>query len=126
MLMGSVTAFRGIFAGQILGDTTDNSRSGRLGRRIRSWFRSSQRQRGLEPIGSDSGEAQAPAIVDDSLSRATLKGLRTFIRRYNREPGNTTVDSRISEMSYNPQDEYHNFQRQQGGGQAHSLREWPA
>lgn len=121
--MGSITAFRGIFAGQ-------GPQSLGTDHQVPSSFKRLLSRLGLTRKTAKSSVPEVPEVPqgahlpDDSISHATLKGLRTFIRRYGRGAGHTTVGL---ESDTDPLDEYHNFQRDQGKtrqNQIFAMREW--
>jgi len=52
-------------------------------------------------------------MLNASIAHATLTGVRTFIRRYRRDPTDSSI-SMVQESNYDPWEDYHNFQREQG------------
>jgi hypothetical protein len=118
VLMGSITAFRNVFGTQLAEEQRNRSPYTTYFARFWSW---------LGVSSSSKPSKQTPSFVDTnigvqvpnaSITHATLRGLKTFIRRHRRAPGNTTVSI---DSNYDPLMEYHNFQRQ-GGVQMSQLR----
>ncbi|KAF2477223.1 uncharacterized protein BDR25DRAFT_300235 [Lindgomyces ingoldianus] len=140
--MGSITAFRGIFASHSSSSnnrTPDGEKS--LGNEgsfldrllLRIGLSRKSKTKTTHPswlhATGDIERNSGPRIQDDSITHATMRGLKTFIRRHGREPGNnTTLGSVHSE--FDPLAEYHDFQRhgqsgsKEGSGRVGSVREW--
>jgi hypothetical protein len=109
VLMGGVTAFRNVFK-QHTGDEESQQGKTPLLRYVRRIFSSGK-------SGKDSGDKPAgekgPVISDQHVTRGTLRGVRTFIRRNGRERGETTVDQSHGDSTFDPLESYHNFIKQE-------------
>jgi hypothetical protein len=114
VIMGGVTAFRTIFASHNHGQQGRNSESRRRlsnYRRLQQLFKRLGSSRS-EPLSGDDVERNLPL----PKTRGTLNGLKTFIRRHRREPGNTTAET-WNESTLHTLDSYHAFQKQEVGAQ---------
>ena len=101
VLMGSISAFRAVFAGQ--GSPEESSHPSliyRIMKRLGLYGTSSS------GVVEQADERNWPSSPEHT--RATLVSLREFIRRHNRESGHTTLES-----NDDLQDPYHEFIRQQ-------------
>jgi hypothetical protein len=111
--MGYITAFRGIFADK--GPSPAQNGEGEVSG-FRRWLiklkisrRSSASSHSWRKGESRMIRDRNMRIQQDSITHATLRGLRTFIKRYNRGPGNTTI---TLDSGTDPLQEYHEYQRQ--------------
>lgn len=116
VLMGGVTAFRTVFARQVRDD--DKAKGRRSNSTLYEYvlrFFGKSRPADSE-ISSSVGEKKE-GFLQGPRTGASLKGLRTFIRRHDREPGHTTVEDTMASCTYDPLESYHNFKRHEDGNQ---------
>ena len=118
VLMGGVTAFRTVFASYIREKPHDLDRlSSQVYYRFRKFFKGGNLQGTSQELQDNKG-----ALLTVPRSGGTLKGLRTFIRRHKREPGQTTDNSSWNHSVDNSMDSYHAFRKMEtrdtGNGQA--------
>lgn len=108
VLMGGVTALRTVFATQDRERKrrNTNSLSSSLYYRFRRFIKRSESPYNESPslIGPNGEFLAGPQ------TGGTLKGVKTFIRRFNRTAGVTTYASR-DDPDYNTLDDYHSFRR---------------
>ena len=114
VIMGSVTALRTVFASHIHSRGTDNTGDSwsKLFSRLKSLFR-------REDSASDLSGTQSTTRTEKQLLPAmgtgiTMRGLRTFIRRYQRDPGATTRNETLDDTQFDPFESYHNYIRNDG------------
>jgi len=113
VIMGGVTAFRSVFMSQVRDrgriPQGAEQRSSNRYQRVLSWFKipgdKSRRDR-LPRTQSGNG-----AFLAGPATGGTLRGLRSFIRRHERELGHTTRDSLEIESHYDSLQSYHNYIR---------------
>ena len=108
ILMGCLTALRSVFGSNGNSGKGSHSRSS-LYYRIRKFFRLSSNDDNSDDIH---GEKSRPKFLGGPQTGGTFHGLRTFIRRHEREPGHTTIASTVDSID-DPIKEYHQFQREQ-------------
>jgi hypothetical protein len=108
VLMGCLTALRSVFGSHSDSGKGSHSRSS-LYYRIRKFFRLSSNDDNSDDIH---GEKSRPKFLGGPQTGGTFHGLRTFIRRHEREPGHTTIASNVDSID-DPIQEYHRFQREQ-------------
>jgi hypothetical protein len=60
-------------------------------------------------------------ILEDIRTGGTLKGLRTFIRRFDRKPGETTLQDSTGDSTLDPLESYHHFKKQE---EESDVKEW--
>ncbi|ORX99200.1 hypothetical protein BCR34DRAFT_139961 [Clohesyomyces aquaticus] len=117
VIMGGLTAFRTMFSREVRSQESSGS-SKAINHYIRRLFRKSP---GNESSVATSQEAKGP--LQGPIAGASMKGLRTFIRRNNREPGHTTIEESMINSKYDPLESYHNFQREHRKSRAVSSTE---
>ncbi|KAL1606206.1 hypothetical protein SLS60_003607 [Paraconiothyrium brasiliense] len=108
VLMGGITAFRTVFAGQVREAGKRHTSSSTIYKRIRSIFRRT-------PSETDSGVVEKlnknRGFLAGPQTGASIKGMPTFIRRIGREPINTTMEDSVMDSQYDPLESYHAFRR---------------
>lgn len=110
VLMGGVTAFRNVFKPQGRDEESqpEEGHTPLLLQYIRRMFGGSKATRGSD---EECAGDKAPVMSDRPVTKGTLKGLRTFIRRNGRERGNTTMEQSMDNSAYDPLESYHNYKR---------------
>ncbi|CAI6334862.1 unnamed protein product [Periconia digitata] len=106
VLMGGVTAFRTIFASHFR--ERENQRSA-FHNRMRSWFKRPESSPN-EALGENEKQRKG-RFLPVSISRGTIRGLRTFIRRNGREKGHTTCESTENGSQDGSLQSYHNYMK---------------
>lgn len=104
VIMGTISAFRSVFTGHRSSSDEEQPRPSFLSRLMKKLgLRYTTKRVGTS---GNSGPSNQQLDQNSPQTRATMFSLRRFIRRHNREPGHTTLES-IDD----PQDHYHNFVR---------------
>jgi hypothetical protein len=108
VLMGCITAMRTVFAPS----SGINSHGSSIYVRIKKFLHlSTGGEDDDEKYNGSETHKTEPKFLGGLRTGATFNGLRTFIRRYDREPGQTTIGNSQLSMTVDPVEEYHNFQR---------------
>ncbi|PVH94422.1 hypothetical protein DM02DRAFT_661042 [Periconia macrospinosa] len=107
VIMGGITAFRTVFAAHSC--EREHSGSSSFYNRVRSWLKKPGSNSEVAP--EDAEQRKGGKFLGDNITRGTLRGLRTFIRRHEREPGYTAHESTANESQYDPLQSYHNYIR---------------
>lgn len=110
VLMGGVTAFRTVFSRQPH-DEESQQKERHTSSLLQYVKRLISRSKTSSSSDRDDKMEQPIVISDRAVPTATLKGLRTFIRRNGRDPGHTTIDETLNSSAYDPLESYHNFKR---------------
>ena len=119
VLMGGLTAFRTVFARQVReGDESGSRRHGSF--LLAQVFRFLGKNKENQESGSPIDRKKKDSFLGALRTGATLKGLRTFIRRHERQTGQTTLHDSLGDSTYDPLESYHNFKRQEEGNRAGS------
>ncbi|KAF2793411.1 hypothetical protein K505DRAFT_244470 [Melanomma pulvis-pyrius CBS 109.77] len=105
VMMGSISAFRSVFTGHRSSSEEEQQRPSFLSRLMKKL----RLPYATKKLGTSGNSEPSNQQLDQNSpqTRVTMFSLRRFIRRHNREPGHTTLES-IDD----PQDHYHNFVRQ--------------
>lgn len=111
VIMGGVTAFRTVFAAQSRDD--DKSRSGKSASTLYEYVLRlfGKTRQSNSSVASSGIEEKKRGFLSGPRTGASLKGMRTFIRRNGRDPGHTTVNETLADSTYDPLESYHNFVR---------------
>ncbi|KAF2468323.1 uncharacterized protein BDR25DRAFT_373379 [Lindgomyces ingoldianus] len=113
VIMGGVTAFRSVFVSQIRDRDREpqfaERRSPNTYQRIFSWLKVSGKKSRRDR--SQKTQRGGGVFLAGPATGGTLRGLGSFIRRHEREPGHTTCDSPIIESHYDSLLSYHNYIR---------------
>ena len=114
VIMSGVTAFRTVFAARLRARERERRstrpRSSSFYQNIFSWLKGSREK----ATGPTSGNMKKDnrALLAGPPTGGTLRGLKTFIRRHEREPGHTTAESTMSESHYDPLQSYHEYMKE--------------
>ena len=123
VIMGGVTAFRTVFASHI--HRSESQRGNVTGLsfyyRIKSWLGRSRSRSGSPGFTPDiSKEERKGGDLAGPATGGTIAGLKTFIRRYGRDPGQTTmggtVDGTVDEPHDGLVESYHAYLKEERPG----------
>ena len=111
VIMGSVTALRTVFASHIHSRGTDNTGDSwsKIFCRLKSWFRREDSSSDL--LGTQSTTRTEKRLLPAMGTGITIRGLRTFIRRHQRDPGATTRNETLDDTRFDLFESYHNYIR---------------
>lgn len=115
VIMCGVTAFRTVFAARIREREhqrrSEERRAPGMYNSLLAWLKRFSGK--SKSPGSANTRSRKKPFLTGEVSRGTLRGLGTFIRRHEREPGLTTSASTAFDSGYDPLESYHEYMRKE-------------